>query len=44
MYQSMIYIANEIHDASLARDFKNKAKQVKANSPLMAGLLKRAGI
>ncbi|KLV04339.1 MULTISPECIES: hypothetical protein [Photobacterium] len=44
MYQSMIYIANDIQDASLAREFKNKAKQVKASSPLMAGLLKRAGI
>ncbi|MGR5061854.1 hypothetical protein [Photobacterium sp. DNB22_13_2] len=44
MYQSMIYIANDIKDASLAREFKNKAKQVKANSPLMAGLFKRAGI
>lgn len=44
MYQAMIYIANSINDASLARDFKNKAKQVKASSPLMAGLFKRAGI
>ncbi|PSU32548.1 hypothetical protein [Photobacterium lutimaris] len=44
MYQSMIYIANDIKDTSLAREFKNKAKQVKANSPLMAGLFKRAGI
>ncbi|KLV09216.1 hypothetical protein ABT56_03205 [Photobacterium aquae] len=44
MYQAMIYIANEIKDASLAREFKNKSKQVKASSPLMAGLLKRAGI
>ena len=44
MYQSMIYIANSINDTSLAREFKNKSKQVKANSPLMAGLFKRAGI
>lgn len=44
MYQAMIYIANDIRDASLAREFKNKSKQVKASSPLMAGLLKRAGI
>ncbi|PSW07525.1 hypothetical protein [Photobacterium lipolyticum] len=44
MYQSMIYIANEMHDVALAREFKNKSKQVKASSPLMTGLLKRAGI
>lgn len=44
MYQSMIYIANSINDTTLAREFKNKSKQVKANSPLMAGLFKRAGI
>ncbi|MCQ1056624.1 hypothetical protein ACQKPX_21140 [Photobacterium sp. DNB23_23_1] len=44
MYQSMIYIANDIKDTSLAREFKTKSKQVKANSPLMAGLFKRAGI
>ncbi|OAN11076.1 hypothetical protein A3K86_19070 [Photobacterium jeanii] len=44
MYQSMIHIANEMHDTALAREFKNKSKQVKASSPLMAGLLKRAGI
>ncbi|MDX1303220.1 hypothetical protein [Photobacterium sp.] len=44
MYQSMIYIANEMHDVALAREFKAKSKQVKASSPLMTGLLKRAGI
>ncbi|MCW8327622.1 hypothetical protein MD588_02235 [Photobacterium sp. SDRW27] len=44
MYQSMIYIANEMHDTSLARELKNKSKQVKASSSLMNGLLKRAGI
>ena len=44
MYNSMIYIANEIKDVSLAKEFKNKSKQVKSSSALMAGLLKRAGI
>ncbi|MGF1714200.1 hypothetical protein [Photobacterium chitinilyticum] len=44
MYQAMIYISNEIHDAALAREFKNKSKQVKGSSALMTGLLKRAGI
>ncbi|MCG3862561.1 MULTISPECIES: hypothetical protein [unclassified Photobacterium] len=44
MYNSMIYIANEIKDTSLAKEFKNKSKQVKSSSALMAGLLKRAGI
>lgn len=44
MYQSMIYIANEIQDAGLVRELKNKAKQVKGSSALMTGLLKRAGI
>ncbi|MEJ2762713.1 hypothetical protein VV869_01715 [Photobacterium sp. MCCC 1A19761] len=44
MYQSMIYIANEIRDAGLAREFKGRAKNVKASSSLMNGLLKRAGI
>ncbi|ELR64397.1 hypothetical protein C942_02577 [Photobacterium marinum] len=44
MYQSMIFIANAINDANLAREFKNKSKQVKASSALMTGLLKRAGI
>ena len=44
MYQSMIYIAKEIKDTALAREFTNKSKQVKASSPLMAGLFKRAGI
>ena len=44
MYQSMIYIANDIHDVALAREFKNKSKQVKSSSALMTGLLKRAGI
>ncbi|UJF18233.1 hypothetical protein L0B53_14575 [Vibrio sp. SS-MA-C1-2] len=44
MYNSMVYIANEIKDPSLARDLKNKAKQVKSSSSLMNGLLKRAGI
>ncbi|WP_299014916.1 hypothetical protein [uncultured Photobacterium sp.] len=44
MYQAMIYIANAINDASLAREFKNKSKQVKGSSALMTGLLKRAGI
>ncbi|WP_318497612.1 hypothetical protein [Photobacterium leiognathi] len=44
MYNSMIYIANEIKDVALAKEFKNKSKQVKSSSALMAGLLKRAGI
>ncbi|PSV03591.1 hypothetical protein [Photobacterium leiognathi] len=44
MYNSMIYIANEINDVALAKEFKNKSKQVKSSSALMAGLLKRAGI
>ncbi|PSW18810.1 hypothetical protein C9I98_15185 [Photobacterium sanctipauli] len=44
MYQSMIYIANEMNDVSLARELKNKSKQVKSSSNLMNGLLKRAGI
>ncbi|MEZ8092474.1 hypothetical protein ACED51_00185 [Photobacterium swingsii] len=44
MYKAMIHIANEMNDVSLAREFKNKSKMVKASSPLMAGLLKRAGI
>lgn len=44
MYNSMIYIANEIKDVELAKEFKNKSKQVKSSSALMAGLLKRAGI
>lgn len=44
MYQSMIYIANEIRDPALAREFKGRAKHVKASSSLMNGLLKRAGI
>ncbi|WP_305813532.1 hypothetical protein [Photobacterium leiognathi] len=44
MYNSMIYIANEIKDIALAKEFKNKSKQVKSSSALMAGLLKRAGI
>ncbi|WP_318485918.1 hypothetical protein [Photobacterium leiognathi] len=44
MYNSMIYIANEINDIALAKEFKNKSKQVKSSSALMAGLLKRAGI
>ncbi|MGF1699129.1 hypothetical protein L4D09_02255 [Photobacterium makurazakiensis] len=44
MYQSMIYIANEMNDASLVRELKNKSKQVKSSSNLMNGLLKRAGI
>ncbi|MGF1871581.1 hypothetical protein [Photobacterium indicum] len=44
MYQSMIYIANDIHDVALARELKNKSKQVKASSSLMNGLLKRAGV
>ncbi|MGR5146068.1 hypothetical protein ACQKP8_05930 [Photobacterium alginatilyticum] len=44
MYQAMIYICNSINDASLARELKNKSKQVKGSSALMTGLLKRAGI
>lgn len=44
MYNSMIYIANEIKDVALVKEFKNKSKQVKSSSALMAGLLKRAGI
>ncbi|MGF1682557.1 hypothetical protein [Photobacterium minamisatsumaniensis] len=44
MYQSMIYIANEMNDTSLVRELKNKSKQVKSSSNLMNGLLKRAGI
>ncbi|KAE8178876.1 hypothetical protein [Photobacterium carnosum] len=44
MYQSMIYIANDVKDTALAKDLKNKSKQVKSSSALMAGLLKRAGI
>ncbi|WP_413111400.1 hypothetical protein [Thaumasiovibrio sp. DFM-14] len=44
MYHSMVYIATEVNDAALVREFKNKAKQVKASSALMAGLFKRAGI
>lgn len=43
-YHAMAYIAKNIDDAQLARSFQNKSKQVKSSSPLMAGLLKRAGV
>ena len=43
-YHAMAYIAKNINDTQLARNFQNKSKQVKSSSPLMAGLLKRAGV
>lgn len=43
-YHSMSYIAKSINNPVLAKQFSNKAKQVKSSSALMAGLLKRAGI
>ncbi len=43
-YQSMAHIAKNIGDSALAGTLQQKAKQVKTSSPLMAGLLKRAGI
>jgi hypothetical protein len=43
-YHSMSYIAKNIGDAKLATALLKKSKQVKTSSPLMAGLLKRAGV
>ena len=43
-YQSMAYIAKGIGDTNLANQLSKKSKQVKSNSALMAGLLKRAGV
>lgn len=43
-YHSMAYIAKNIGDGNLAKALQNKSKQVRTSSPLMAGLLKRAGV
>ena len=43
-YHSMAHIAKSIGDNNLANILSKKSKQVKSNSPLMAGLLKRAGV
>ncbi|WPC76157.1 hypothetical protein [Vibrio porteresiae] len=43
-YHSMAHIANNIGDTALAGNLQKKAKQVKTSSPLMASLLKRAGV
>lgn len=43
-YQSMAHIAKNIGDTGLAGSLLKKSKQVKSSSPLMAGLLKRAGV
>ncbi|NNN43511.1 MULTISPECIES: hypothetical protein [unclassified Vibrio] len=43
-YQSMAYIAKSINQPQLVKSLQNKSKQVKSSSPLMAGLLKRAGV
>jgi hypothetical protein len=43
-YNSMAYIAKNIGDSGLAGSLQKKSKQVKSSSPLMAGLLKRAGV
>ncbi|MBF8999725.1 hypothetical protein [Vibrio nitrifigilis] len=43
-YHSMAHIAKNIGDTGLANTLTQKSKQVKASSPLMAGLLKRAGV
>ena len=43
-YQAMAYIAKSINQPQLVKSLQNKSKQVKSSSPLMAGLLKRAGV
>ncbi len=43
-YKSVAYIAKNIGDTNLANEMQKKSKQVKSGSPLMAGLLKRAGV
>ncbi|AQM19244.1 hypothetical protein LL266_10345 [Vibrio anguillarum] len=43
-YHSMAYIAKSINNPTLAKTLQNKSKQVRSSSPLMAGLLKRAGV
>ncbi|MGC9423802.1 hypothetical protein [Vibrio sp.] len=43
-YHAMAYIAKNINQPQLVKRLQNKSKQVKSSSPLMAGLLKRAGV
>jgi aspartate ammonia-lyase len=43
-YPTMVHIAKSVGDNNLANILSKKSKQVKSNSPLMAGLLKRAGV
>lgn len=43
-YHSMVHIANNIGDSALASELQKKSKMVKTSSPLMASLLKRAGV
>lgn len=44
MYQTMQNIAKSINNQALANELKQRMAGVKANSRLMAGLFKRAGI
>ncbi|MCG3729766.1 hypothetical protein [Vibrio cincinnatiensis] len=43
-YHAMAYIAKSINQPQLVKSLQSKSKQVKSSSPLMAGLLKRAGV
>lgn len=43
-YHTISHIAKNVGDMALATEMQKKSKQVKSNSALMAGLLKRAGV
>ncbi|MGL5335754.1 MAG: hypothetical protein ACRC9R_06365 [Enterovibrio sp.] len=44
MYNALYKIALDVEDQRLAAEFKTRGANVKANSRLMAGILKRAGV